>query len=169
MLFFRNRLVFGIFKKVLSSIFKALYSIIKVLNLQIFLLIVIVGGIVFLTGGFSGSEALKWVFFLLAGLSIAYALIVTFRNLFGLGKKKEKDKNRVEVKVEPSAEEKLPEQICQEDLFNGQQIIARSQPKYFRVKDSNDLVMAEYSDRVELYRLENGKMVKIRTDYKTER
>ena len=168
MIFFRNRLVFGIFKKVLSSIFKALYTIIKVLNLQIFLLVAVVGGIVFLTGGFSGSEALKLVFYFLAGSSIVYALVVTFKNLFGLGKKKEKDKNTVE-EVEPSEEENKPEQNRQEDLFEGRQRIEPSQPKYFRVKDRKDLIMAEYCDRVELYRLENGKMTKIRTDYKTER
>ena len=169
MLFFKNRLVFGIIKKVLSSVFKALYAIIKVFNLQLFLLIVVVGGIVYLTGGFNGSELIKWAFYLLVGLSLLYAIIETFRKLFGLDKnKKEKGKKTIEENKAIAVEEDKPEPVKKEVVLEKPQA-EPAHPKYFRVKDSKDLIMAEYDDKVELYRLENGNMIKIRTDYKTEK
>lgn len=170
MLFFRNRLVFGIIKKILSSIFKALYAIIKVFNLQLFLFVLVVGGIVYLTGGFNGSELVKLAFYVLAGLSLLYALIETFRKLFGFDKKKKEKRNKTaEGKKEFKTQESNPAPDIIDVVAEKPQKTEQSQPKYFRVKDSKDLIMAEYDDRVELYRLESGKMVKIRTDYKTER
>ena len=41
-----------------------------------------------------------------------------------------------------------------------------SQPKYFRVKQNPNFVMAEYADRFELFKILDGQLVRIRIDYK---
>ena len=39
-------------------------------------------------------------------------------------------------------------------------------PKYYRVKQNPEYLMAEYADRYELYRITPNGLVKVRTDYK---
>ena len=47
-----------------------------------------------------------------------------------------------------------------------QTVQAVETPTYYRVKQNSEYVMAEYKDRYELYRIIDGQMKKIRTDYK---
>lgn len=42
----------------------------------------------------------------------------------------------------------------------------QEKPKYYRVKQNPNYVMAEYSDKYELYKITNGKLTLIRTDFK---
>lgn len=124
-----------------------------------------------MTGGFNGSELVKWGFYLLAGLSLLFAIVITIRKLFGLDKRKGKEKSQKPAVdgQELDTVNNQYEPVIEEEVLKKHQTPEASPPKYFRVKDNKDLVMAEYDDKVELYRLENGKMIKIRTDYKTER
>ena len=46
----RNRLIFGLIKKIIVGIFKIIYKVLSFLNLQITLLVVLLGGLAFLTG-----------------------------------------------------------------------------------------------------------------------
>lgn len=146
-------------KKIVSTIFKALYSIIILLNLQFALLVAVVGGILYFTGTLK-SEGAKIIFAAVAATSVLYAVIATFAKLFGLNKKKEKKT----AKTKENTEERR--QPTQTDYSSERIIESAERPKYFRVEQNPNMVMAEYDDRYELFDVTDGTMKKIRTDYK---
>lgn len=69
--------------------------------------------------------------------------------------------NQPQYQQQPAAPQYQP------PLPSAQTPVAESEvPRYFRVKQNPSFIMAEYSNRYELFRVENGQLVKIRTDYK---
>jgi predicted membrane protein len=166
--------IFAVIKKIVSAFFKALYAIISILNLQFLLLVGALWLILYLTGATKDNLTVKIFLVVFAVLSVIYAVVITFIKLFGLNKKEKKrgadivrpqsakpqevenDKNQVEEDLPP------PQPYQQESDIRK----TEEQPKYFRVKQNSNMIMAEYSDRYELFDLSSGTMKKVRTDYK---
>ena len=155
-------MIFGFIKKIVSTFFKGIYTIISVLNLQFLLFVGVVGGILYLMGVVKENQTVKILLIGFAGLAVIYAVVATFMKLFGLNKPRKRRENKV----------KRNNIEAEEDTNSFSQIEVKeektkeSQPKYFRVKQNPNMVMAEYEDRYELFDVTDGNMKKIRTDYK---
>ena len=160
MILYKNRLIFGIIKNFFVTIFTILYKILAFFNLQLTLLIALIGGILYFTGVFEQNPAILIIFYVLLIISIGYAILATIKKLLGLDKKVKKSKGAqiisTDVKEEKEQVEEKQEEVVQKpDL-----------PTYYKVKNQPDYVMAEYHDRYELFRKTEQGLKKVRTDYK---
>ncbi len=186
MLIFRNRLIFGLIRKTVTALFRAVYSVIAFLNLQTALLVAVIGAILFLTGVLDNPTILL-IFRILLILSIVLAIVKCVKKLLGLENKKHTRGGGAQV-IKTSQMENLNNSAviqpqnqnayqysaqnvnADNSHLNGQtysQLIKSSNlPKYFRVKQNPNYVMAEYEDRYELYKLSEKGMERVRTDYK---
>ncbi len=156
---FRNRLIFGLIKKIIVGIFKIIYKVLSFLNLQITLLVLLLGGLAFLTGNMEKGSTMMTVFTFALAISLALAVILTMRRLLGVGKKVTKKKG-VQIVEQPSEEKEQESSPVQTVTPTPEK------PKYFRVKQNHNYIMAEYPDRYELYKVSGGEMIKVRTDLK---
>ncbi len=153
-------MIIGAIKKIIKTIFRALYAVISLLNLQFTLFVAVVGLILYLTGVLTGNDVVKVCFIVLIAISLVYALVATLSKLFGLDKR-EKRVRREKVKEE-EGEDYYPSSPTEREYSSE----GAEQPRYFRVKQNPNLIMAEYEDRYELYEVDGKNMKKIRTDYK---
>ncbi len=190
----KNRLIFGLIKKIIVTVFKAIFAVLNFLHLHLALIILVTGIILYLTGVLTNNYAVKVVFFLTLSGSVFYAIVATVYKLLGLGKPKKRGKVQV-LKVEsPEVEDDEQPQVVQEQkvyqpsAYNnpyvnqggfasppaqfGQGYLNQPQmPQsnfigYFRVKQNPNYVMAEYTDRYELFVMSSDGLKKVRTDYK---
>ena len=97
MLFHKNRLILGPIKKVITAILKGIYALLKFFNLQITLLIGLVGLILFFSGVFQKNVYVELGFYILLILSIIYAVVASFSKALKLDKKEEKKRSRVDI------------------------------------------------------------------------
>ncbi len=151
-------MIISTIKKIISTVCKAFYAVISLLNLQLTLFVAVIGLLLYLTGVLTDDSIAKTVMIVLVALSVIYAIIATVYKIFGLGKKKttRQKPEKVMVKAESQEQTRVEEPIK----------IVESKPRYYKVKQNQDLIMAEYDDRYELFEVVNGRMKKIRTDYK---
>ena len=166
MILYRSRLIWGIIKRLFGAVFGVLYKIISVFNLQLTLLLLLVGLVLYATGVFENNQTFLLIYQLVLISSVVYALITTVRKLLGLNKdKKEKVKRSKGVQM-------VSEEIQQTQQEQQPQVVAMpaqsavETPTYYRVKQNPEYVMAEYMDRYELFKIVDGKLKKVRTDYK---
>jgi len=152
---YKNRLIIGGITKIITSIIKLIYKLAKILNLGATFFVSVVGLVVYLAGGFE-DERVKTIFIILFISSVVLALFLTIKKIFF---PKKKNKN-VQILKSAKGEEKT------EEVGVVEKQETTVYPKYFLVRQNKNLIMAEYSDRYELYKTENGKMYKLRTDYK---
>jgi hypothetical protein len=156
-------------KKILTTVLMAIYKVLALVNLQPAIFVVVLGLIVLLTGSFTTYPILKTVFLILLGLCVLYAVIITFCKLFGFGTKKNNSKIQIvnEKAKEPQAKPQTPTPAPKETQFDRENTPKTPEyPIYSRVKNHPNLLMAEFSDRYELYKKENGKLIRLRQDYK---
>ena len=179
----KSFLVFGIIKKIITGLFKFIYLFIKLLNLQLALLVGIVGLILYITGVLTPQSALSTIFYILLIFSLFYAIIKTVQFiLFPSSRKKAKEKRSVQVvdKTATEVEEDknnnppinketnnppITKETVKETVVENQ-TKTQSGPVYYAVKQNPNYVMAEFSDRYELYQKTASGLVKVRTDYK---
>lgn len=147
---------------VLKSIFKFIYKILSLFNLQLTLFISLIGVVLYFTGIWDKNPIVVLIFKIALIFSLIFALFQTIKGLLGLNKKIKKSKGVQIVDTDNSGEDDKKE----EDIKTEPVTINAETPKYFRVKQNPNLVMAEFLDRYELYKIENGKLIRIRTDYK---
>lgn len=184
MLYNKSRLIVGPIVKFFKAIFKGIYWIINLLNLQVALLVVILGVIVYFLGLFENNAFMRLIFLIGIIFSIAYAVIATFCKVFGIDKKNGRDKNKPVNKYmvkDKNPNQQQPEQTQQVQETNDYQqtsyeqgvyqeqeanLLQQEKPRYFRVKQNPNYIMAEYSNRYELYLQTERGLQKVRTDYK---
>ncbi|MBR2448913.1 MAG: hypothetical protein IKB30_02195 [Clostridia bacterium] len=146
-------------KALIKGVFKLIYKLISLFNLQFTLFVVLIGTLLYFTGTLSNNQTVLLVFQTALIISVVYAILTTIKKLLGIGKKVKKSKG-MQI-VEPERKTKTEE----EQMVSVEQPIDK--PKYYRVKQNPDYVMAEYSDKYELYRIGQNGLIKIRTDYKS--
>lgn len=182
--FYRNRLLFGLIKTVVTTVWQVVYGLVCFLNLQPIIIIVLLWVILHFTGvteKYSITTVLLCLGFVLA---VLYSILTCLKQLFGLDKKPKarrgaetvnsKENERAESVQDKTAEEPTftnsgAEQNYGTELSYTQEptlAVTDEKPRYYRVKQNASLIMAEYSDRYELYKIADGKLLKIRTDYK---
>jgi len=148
-------------KFLIKTVFEFIYKVLSVFNLQPTLAVVLVGTLLYLTGVMNANATVKFIFQIALILSLVYALIETLKNLLGFNKKVKKSKGVEMLAVESGKSNNAQTQQPQ------QENISVDKPTYFRVKQNPNLIMAEYSNRYELFKVDNGNLIKIRTDYKS--
>ena len=144
--------------------FGVLNKILSIFNLQPTALILLIGVVLYFTGTMERTPILLTVFQLLVVISIVYAIISTIKNILGLNKKVKRSKG---AQIINSQEQQT--QVAQQTIQSvpiAPVNVEQDKPVYFRVKQNPEYVMAEYKDRYELFRIVNGSLKKIRTDYK---
>lgn len=146
-------------KALIKGVFKLIYKLISLFNLQFTLFVVLIGTLLYFTGTLSNNQTVLLVFQAALIISVVYAILTTIKKLLGIGKKVKKSKG-MQI-VEPERKTKTEE----EQTVSVEQPIEK--PRYYRVKQNPDYVMAEYSDKYELYRIGQNGLIKIRTDYKS--
>ncbi|MBQ7235558.1 MAG: hypothetical protein IJX03_00175 [Clostridia bacterium] len=146
-------------KALIKGVFKLIYKLISLFNLQFTLFVVLIGTLLYFTGTLSNNQTVLLVFQATLIISVVYAILTTIKKLLGIGKKVKKSKG-MQI-VEPERKTKTEE----EQTISVEQPIEK--PRYYRVKQNPDYVMAEYSDKYELYRIGQNGLIKIRTDYKS--
>lgn len=175
MIFHKNRLIFGVIRRIIKTVFNVVYKIIKAFNLHLTLFVLLLGIVLAIVGVINKEDSSITVYAIVLILSLVYAVIKTFNNVL-----KTKNKNsRVKiVKVNDSEEEQQPQpkhQTAQAQQQNIQQPtqnnylavdIQPSKPKYYAVKNNPSYVYAEYDDRYELFLRTSTGLKKIRVDYK---
>lgn len=166
-------------KNIIVGIFKAIYKVFSIFNLQFALLVALVGVVLYFCGVFNNGGLSLLVFCIVFIGSLLLAVFLTIKKIFGGGKPKSK-KNQVQIIQQ--VEEQTPQQnvynttqsqvVSPNANFNNYQQVAppiqtvAEQPVYYRVKQNSRYIMAEYSNRYELYQITPTGMKKIRTDYK---
>ena len=165
MILFKNRLVFGIIRKILSSLLSAVYKIISLLNLQLTLLVVLIGLVLYLTGVFENRVYLV-IFYFLIILSIVFSIYGTIKKLLGIGKKVEKKKNVQIIDKKADDELERAKKLEQEEESEQESPKNETYPKYYKVKQRENCIMSEFIDIYELFEKRNGEWVRIRTDKK---
>ncbi len=187
MILIKNRLIFGIIRGAIVTVFKLVYSVIKLLRLQEVLLLLMVGLVLFLTGAFSNSTLLTLYVITVAG-SVVLTILYSIRKIFKNNKKPKKSRGVAimpnEYVEQPPVQsdmeryyEQRHEDYAKQELQKAPsveyvtpryeaKIEERVTPRYFAVKGHPGYYMAEYSDRVELYKNTETGLKKIRTDYK---
>lgn len=183
---YRNRLIFGLIKMILSTVFHAIYAVVSLFKLQ-YALLVIVTWVILLLAGITEKYPIANVLLSMALVaSVVYAVFAILKGLLGFGGKKKKRRGAQVVKSKKATDEQAdePEKIVAEsgavnsnapiesERVNSNSsiqtppIAINDQPKYYRVKQNPELIMAEFLDRYELYKISGDSLVKIRTDFK---
>ncbi len=162
-MFYKNRLIFGVIKSVFVTTFTIIYKILALFNLQLTILIGLLGVVLYFTGVFEQNPAILILFYVLIIISIAYAILATLKKLLGIDKKVKRSKGAQIISADTSKEKKEEQDKAQsqESPVQNSQV-----PTYFKVKNHPDYVMAEYADRYELFKKTEDGLKKIRTDYK---
>ncbi len=164
--------IFGLIKKLFVYIFKFLYIIIKFLNLQLAVLVGLIGLLLYITGKLEGG-ALATIFYILLVLSLFYAIIKTIQSILFPKSKKEKNTRKVEIvdTKETTTQTTVPPVSPVPPTQTAVPPIApptdAKYPQYFVVKQNPKYIMAEFSDRYELYEKTAHGLVKVRTDPKS--
>lgn len=160
MILYKNRLIFGIIKTIFSAVFGVLYKLIALLNLQLTLLLLLIGAVLYLTGVFEQGQTFLTLYQVLLVISAVYAVISTIKQLLGIEKKVKRSKGAQIIDSQVQTEK------LEQPIIVPTQIEPQQKPVYYRVKQNPEYVMAEYGDRYELFRVTDVQMKKIRTDYK---
>ncbi len=165
MIILRNRLVWGIIKNTIKAIFSVLYQIIALLNLQVPVLILLIGVIMFFTGVFENNAVVLTIFYVLLAISIVSAIVMTIKKILGIDSRVKKSKGAQIIRTENQTyqdERNYQAQTVQVE----QESYKKESPTYYKVKQNPNFIMAEYSDRYILYKRTEDGLKKIRTDYK---
>lgn len=92
MSFLKTGLVFGLIKKVIVAVFKAVYTVLSFFNLHLTVLVGLVGLVLFLTGTFDKYPTVQTGFYIAIIASVIVAIIITIKKLLGLTNKNRKRK-----------------------------------------------------------------------------
>ena len=162
MLLVKSRSIFGGLKKAVKVIFEAVYKVLSFFNLQFTLLVGFLGLILYVTGLFHKYPQIR-VWFLVAIIaSVFLGLFLFIKKLFKKSKKLEDKAERGNVqtvRVESEATE------TKEEIEKSSTVIQNDKPKYYKVAQNPNYIMAEYPDRYELYKKTPNGLVKVRTDF----
>ena len=169
MILFKNRLIVGVVWKIIKMFFTVVYSVLSFFSLHYTLLLALIGVVLHFTGTLEANRAVLVVYALLLVLSIVYAVVASIKKLLGLDKHIKKKKG-VHIVENPTVENAQPPNFspqCSQQGYEQSPVNTVSEtPKYYRVRQNPNFIMAEYSNRYELFVIENGTLKKIRTDYK---
>ena len=153
MLAFRNRLIIGSITKFIKKVASIIYKILKTFHLHVALLVLLTGIILFFVGVFEDNATAEMIYFIVLIASIFYAVIGTIKAVLFPKPKEEKKRAKVDI-------------VKNDDDNHQEETTTKEKPIFYKVKQNHSYVMAEYSDRYELFVKTGEGLKKVRTDYK---
>ena len=162
MILYRSPLIFGFIRKIIKVFFTVIYKILAFFNLQLTLLLALIGLVLYITGIFEKNSIVLIIFYVLLVLSIVYAITGTIKRLLGIEKRVKKSKGAQIINEQVDSQESVQEEVSQVKVEQ----VKKENPTYYTVRQNNNYIMAEYSDRYELYKKTEEGLKKVRTDYK---
>ncbi len=166
MKFFKGGFIIGFLFRFITELISVIYKIICLLNLQLALLVMLLGFIIFVIAGVEMRGVVFIIFVIALFLSTLYAVFGTVKNILGFNEKENKKRGAQIVQAQPSSIEQAPSDLGGDEQAQPMADYQVETPVYFRAKQNPDYIFAEYSDRYELFQVSNGQLIKIRTDYK---
>lgn len=149
-----------------KAIFSVLYKIIDLLNLQVTVLIILLGVVLYLTGVFNKNPIVLTIFYILLVISVVVGIVATIKKLLGIDKRIKRSKGAQIVKSEKQQSQQRVEHDEVKIEEEKQEIKREQAPTYYKVKQNPNYVMAEYKDRYVLYKKTEDGLRQIRVDYK---
>ncbi len=165
MLLHKNRLIFGVIRRIIKTVFSFCYKIIRAFNLHLTLFVLLLGIILAIVGVINKNSVTLVLYLIALILTVVFALTKTLKNIFGI---KSKSGQVSIVKVE----DKPNQQSVDQTKIEQNQSVVQAQtvtPKFYTVKSNPSYVYAEYDDKYELFLKTSSGLKKIRVDYKTQR
>lgn len=174
MFFFRHRIAFGALITIIVGAVKVAldiaYKVLKLLKLQFLVGVLFVGAILFIFKVIPENTKVLITFIVFATIGLIYFVVGNLHRINKFFNKFHKERDEKEEKIEREKEE-ISRIIEEEEKIKHEKEEEKEEkqkyPKYFAVKEHKGYVMAEYEDRYVLYRRENGKLYKVRTDRKS--
>lgn len=155
MLLYKNRLIIGAISKFFKTVSTFIYKILKTFRLHITLLVILTGIILFFCGVFENNATAEMIYFIVLIASILYAVVGTVRAVLFPNPKEEKKRAKVDI-------------VKKEARGKGNALVEPTveKPVFYKVKQNNSYIMAEYKDRYELFVKTPEGLKRVRTDYK---
>lgn len=145
---------------------KIVYRILKLLRIRILALYLAVCGIVQLAfHAFDGRIALFWAGFAVCAFLTLVSWVLHVRKRIR-GSRLVRTKRDTGEAEEEAKEEPAPEKKREKKHEKKEKKPSAERPKYYDVAGKPDYVFAEFGDRYELYRKDEGGLTLVRTDYK---
>ena len=162
---------------ILSTVFQTIYGVISFFHLQGTVIVALLWIILHFTGVTDKFAVVKLLLSLALILSVLYAVYAIIKSLLGLDYKRKKRRGAEVIRSKETTFEDRqdkPQTVCdapyqfqtEEEQPQTQSVVSEDQPKYFRVRQNPSLIMAEYNDRYELYKITDKGLLKMRTDFK---
>ena len=154
-------------KKMILGLLNAVYKVINFLNLQLALLVSVIGVVLMITGTFENNPSVLIGFYIALGVSVLLGVVGGICKLFGL-KKKDKTKQGVQIvgvdnDTVGNTDAEIP---VKTESVPQQPPVQTTYPRCYAVRQNPKYVMAEYEDRFVLYYKGANGLVKVRTDFK---
>lgn len=152
-------------KDFFKTIFSFVYKFFNALNLIPALFVALIGLVLYVTGTLNAYPVVAVIFQVLLVVTAIYAIVATVRKLLGLDKKVKKSKG---MQIVSDDEKQNAGDQATQQASSAEKPLEKvaDKPRYFKLKQNPDYIMAEYSDRYELFLITDGGLKKIRTDYK---
>ncbi len=170
MIFIKNRSIIGTIGKIIGKIFKFIYKLIDLFCLQFVIIVGLIGVVLYFTGAIREGDTGYIVVAFALIISVVYAIMGTIKKCLGVSKKSKTEGVQIvdQTTKKPRKWFKKKQEPVQTEQVEVDSVepLQQEQPTYYKVKNKTNYVMAEFSDRYELFRVENGKLIRIRTDYK---
>lgn len=168
MILYKSPLVFGAIKKIFVSIFKMIYKVLALFNLQLTLFVGLISFVLYITGTLKDNPKLVIIVVIVLVLSLVYAVYATLKKVFRVVKR------QTPVKIVKPCPNEESVNMQDKNIANTPQEVKgvsyeEEKPVYYKVKQDSRYVMAEYSDRYELLLKTPNGLAKVRTDYKKDR
>lgn len=159
MIFIKNRGIIGILKRIIKAVFRVVYAVINLLGLQALLFTLLVGLVLYVTGIIPENKTVVIIFAVAIVLSIVFAVYLTVHRI---SKTVKKDNPSVKI-ITPTD---VDSDLGQNQTEQRPPIVDEEKPRYFKVKENPNYLMAEYADRYELLLITKDGLKKVRVDYK---
>ena len=150
-------------KSFFSAIFSIIYKFLNFLNLIPAVFVLLIGVVLYFTGTLDAYPVAMLVFQIILIFTIVYAIVATVKKMLGIENKKVKKSKGMQIVSDVKGGATVTE-TSQEDLQS--KTFSGEKPRYYKLKQNPDYVMAEYSDRYELFLITAKGLEKVRTDYK---
>jgi len=153
-------------KKLVLGLLEGIYKVISFLNLQLALLVAVVGVVLMITGTFENNPSVLIEFYIALGVSVLLGVIGGIHKLFGI-KCKEKTKKAVQiVGVSNDTGNSQQQPTLNDTAVPVSPPVQTGYPKCYAVRQNPKYIMAEYEDKYVLYYKGESGLKKVRTDYK---
>ena len=161
MILIKSRVIVHAVFALVGAIVKTVYKILKVFHVRFLALMTLLGVIFYYTEVFTNYKKITVCYVIVL---VVYFLSLTLKGYRKITKSKKKNTQNGSVKIVSQTQEQEEQSIAVESAIKEEV----KYPKYYSVKQNANYVMAEFSDRYELYKKTSTGLSRVRIDYKEQ-